>query len=155
MSDERPAPLAGVLRVLYSIAIFTAALSLVLTGVFTIYEPPDGGDEFSSQFQEDFDYGEEDSDSSDYGRNVGLILTLIGGTTMGAAVAALGARANALRSGLLLTGVILFSTGVGMGVSGSDNWLVILTSGLALAYLVASLPALEDGLPFALRRGGG
>ncbi len=36
MSDERPAPLAGVLRVLYSIAIFTAGLSLVLTGVFTI-----------------------------------------------------------------------------------------------------------------------
>jgi hypothetical protein len=153
MSDERPAPLAGVLRVLYSIAIFTAALSLVLTGVFTIYEPPGGGDEFAGQFEE-FEEA-EGSDQSDYGRNVGLILTLIGSTTMAAAVAALGARANALRSGLLLTGVILFSTGVGMGASGSDNWLVILTSGLALAYLVVSLPALEDGLPFALRRGGG
>jgi hypothetical protein len=149
MSDERPAPLAGVLRVLYLIAIFTAALSLVLTGVFTIYEAPDGGDEFAAQFQED-----EGSDQADYQRNVGLLLTLIGTTTMGAAVAGLGAKANALRSGLLLTGVILFSTGVGMGVSGSDNWLVILTSGLAFAYLVVSLPALEDGLPIALRRGG-
>jgi predicted phage tail protein len=149
MSDERPAPLAGVLRVLYSIAIFTAGLSLVLTGVFTIYEPPDGGDEFAAQFQED-----DGSDQSDYQRNVGLLLTVIGATTMAASVAGLGAKANALRSGLLLTGLILFSTGVGMGVSGSDNWLVILTSGLALAYLIASLPALEDGLPFALRRGG-
>jgi len=150
MSDERPAPLAGVLRVLYLIAILTATLSLVLAGVFTIYESPDGGDEFAEQFQE-----EEGSDQSDYGRNVGLILTLVGTTTMAAAVAGLGARANALRSGLLLAGVIVFSVGVGMGFSGSDNWLVILTSGLAFAALVASLPALEDGLPIALRRGGG
>jgi hypothetical protein len=149
MSDERPAPLAGVLRVLYLIAILTATLSLVLTGVFTIYESPDGGDEFAEQFQE------EGSDQSDYGRNVGLILTLVGTTTMVAAVAGLGARANALRSGLLLAGVSVFSVGVGMGFSGSDNWLVILTSGLAFAALVASLPALEDGLPIALRRGGG
>ena len=150
MSNERPAPLAGVLRVLYLLAIFTAALSLALTGVFSIYEPPDGGGEFARQFEE-----ETGSDRSDYGRNIGLILTFIGTTTMATAVAGLGARANALRSGLLLAGVIVFSVGVGMGFSGSDNWLVILTSGLAFAALATGLPALEDGLPIALRRGGG
>jgi len=149
MSDERRAPLAGVLRVLYLIAILAATLSLVLTGVFAIYEPPDGGDEFVQQFEE-----ETGSDQSDYGRNIGLILTLVGTTAMAGAIVALGARANALRSGLLLAGVSVFSVGVGMGFSGSDNWLVILTSGLAFAALAVCLPALEDGLPMALGRGG-
>ena len=155
MSDERPAPLAGVLRVLYFIAILAATLSLVFTGVFMIYEPPGGGDEFAVQFEEEEGWDQSDSDQSDYQRNVGLILTLVGTTTMVAAVAGLGARANALRSGLLLAGVSVFGVGVGMGSSGANNWLVILTSGLAFAALAASLPALEDGLPIALRRGGG
>ena len=149
MSSERPAPLAGMLRVLYLIAILAATLSLVLTGVFSIYEPPDGGDEFVQQYEV-----QEGPPQSDYGRNIGLILTLVGTTTMAAAILGLGAWANALRSGLLLAGVIVFSVGVGMGFSGSDNWLVILTSGLAFAALAASLPALEDGLPIALRRSG-
>ena len=150
MSDERPAPLAGVLRVLYLIAILAATLSLVLTGVFSIYEPPDGGDEFVQGYEV-----QEGPAQSDYGRNIGLILTLLGTTAMAAAIAGLGARANALRSGVLLAGVGVFGAGVGVGFAGSDNWLTILTSGLAFAVLAASLPALEDGLPIALRRGGG
>ena len=149
MSDERPAPLAGVLRVLYLIAILAATLSLVLTGVFSIYEPPDQGDEFAREFEE-----QEGPADSEYGRNIGLILTLVGTATMYTAIVGLGARANALRSGLLLAGVGVFSGGVGVGFAGSDNWLTIMTSGLAFAALVVSLPALEDGLPIALRRGG-
>jgi len=149
MSDERPAPLAGVLRVLYLIAILAATLSLVLTAVFSIYEPPGQGDEFAREFEE-----EEGPGDSDYGRNIGLILTLVGTAAMATAIMGLGARANALRSGLLLAGVGLFSGGVGTGFSGSDNWLTILTSGLAFAALALTFPALEDGLPIALGRGG-
>ena len=149
MSDERPAPLAGVLRVLYLIAILAATLSLVLTAVFSIYGPPGQGDEFAGEFEEEGGPGD-----SDYERNIGLILTLIGTTAMATGLVGFGARANALRSGLLLAGVSLFSAGVAVGFSGSNNWLTILTSGLAFAALAASLPALEDGLPIALGRGG-
>ena len=148
MSSERPVPLAGVLRFLYLIAILTATLSLILTGVFILYEAPDEGTEFVSGFGE-----EEEAPQSDYARNVGLILTLVGTTAMATSILALGARANALRSGLLLAGIGVFAGGVGAASAGANNWLAILMSGLAFVVLAASFPMLENGMPVALGRG--
>jgi hypothetical protein len=163
MSDVRSAPLAGVLRVLYLIAILAVTLSLVTTGVFSFYERPtetftlyehsgqeEGLQVSANVFAQSFEHRE-----SGYWRNVGLILTLTATTMMAAAIVGLGAKANALRCGLLFAGVGLFSAGVVVGFSGSDNWLTMLTSALAFAVLAASFPALEDGLPMALGRGGG
>jgi hypothetical protein len=66
----------------------------------------------------------------------------------------LSSRFNPLRAGLLAGGVGLVLAGVGVGSSGSDDWLVFLTSGLALLVLIGSAYWLDEGLPLESLTGG-
>lgn len=151
MSLQPTAPLAGTLRVFYSLALLGVILAVVLTGVFTNYKAPEASqdeDEFALQFEE------EGGGQGDYTRNVGLILALTGTGLMGTAILGLGSRSNPMRIGLLLAGLGLFGTGVGMGSTGSDDWISFATAALGFVTVAASFPWLEDGLPIGWRRGG-
>jgi len=151
MSLQSTAPLAGTLRVFYFLALFGVILAVVLTGVFTNYKPPKAyqeEDEFARQFEE------EGGGQGDYTRNVGLILALTGTGLMGTAILGLGSRFNPMRIGLLLAGLVLFGTGVGMGSTGSNDWTCFVTAAVGFVTVAASFPWLEDGLPIGRRRGG-
>lgn len=151
MSAQPPAPLAGTLRVFYFLTLFGVILAVVLTGVFTNYEPPKTSwdqDEFVRQFEE------EEAAQRDYRRNVGLILALTGTGFMGTGILGLSSRFNPARIGLLLAGLILFGVGVGMGSTGSDDWVSFLTAALGFVTVAGGFPWLEDGLPIGRRRAG-
>jgi len=148
MSQQQVSPLAGVLRVLFFLAVASLAIAAAVTGVTTLYDPPASEqDEFRDvEGFDGFSFG-PDEDKADYNRNVGLIVGLIGVAVSTVGLLGLGARFNPLRSGLLAGGVGLVLVGVGIGSSGSDDWLTFLTSGLALLGLLASGLWLDDGLP--------
>ena len=151
MSLQPTAPLAGTLRVFYFLALLGVILAVVLTGVFTNYEPPKAfqeEDEFARQFEE------EEAGQRDYRRNVGLILALTGTGFMGTAILGLGSRFNPVRIGLLLAGLVLFGAGVGVGSTGSNDWISFAAAALGFVTVAASFPWLEDGLPIGRRRRG-
>jgi len=158
MSLQPPAPLAGTLRVFYFLALLGVTLAVVLTGVFTNYESPQPSyessqaswddDEFARQFEEG---GEA---QRDYRRNVGLILALTGTGFMGTAILGLSSRFNPVRIGLLLAGLVLFGTGVGVGSTGSHDWLSFVTAAVGFVTVAGSFPWLEEGLPIGRWRGG-
>ncbi len=145
MSEQQTSPMAGVLRVLFFLAVAVVAVTVVVSGVTTLYEAPsgDGGFVFGG-----------DQESADYNRNLGLIFGLIGTATVAVGLLGLGSRFNPLRAGLLAGGVGLVLAGVGVGSSGSDDWLVFLTSGLALIVLIGSAYWLDEGLPLKSLTGG-
>jgi hypothetical protein len=152
MSQQQMSPLAGVLRVLFFLAVAVVAVTVVVSGVTTLYEAP-SGDEGGFQELEGFRF-DEDEESADYNRNLGLIFGLIGTATIAVGLLGLGSRFNPLRAGLLAGGVGLVLAGVGVGSSGSDDWLVFLTSGLALLVLIGSAYWLDEGLPLESLTGG-
>lgn len=148
MSQQQVSPLAGVLRVLFFLAVASLAIAAAVTGVTTLYDPPASEqDEFrDAEGFDGFSFG-PDEDKADYNRNVGLIVGLIGVAVSTVGLLGLGARFNPLRSGMLAGGVGLVLVGVGFGSSRSDDWLTFLTSGLALLGLLVSGLWLDDGLP--------
>ena len=155
MSAQASAPLAGVLRVAFFLAVAALGITTVGVGVTNLYEAPsqeeatfdDGFGDFDGVFV-------EDEEQADYNRNVGLILGVIGAGVIALGLLALDARLNPLRSGLLAAGVGLILWGVGTGSNGSDDWLTVLTSGLGLAVLLACTGFLDNGLPRELFTGG-
>ncbi len=154
MSLQQTPPLAGLLRVLFFLAVAVMGITTVAIGVTTIYEAPSGGDEAFDGF--DGIVFEQDEETADYNRNLGLVFGFIGVATIAVGLLGLGPRFNPLRSGLLGGGVGLVLAGVGVGAGGSDDWLTFVTSGLALLTLLGSAAWLDEGLPLqSLTRGGG
>ena len=149
MSQQQMPSLAGVLRVVFFLAVAVLAVTVVVTGVVTLYDAPSGDTGAFQGFQ-----GFEDDGTADYNRNVGLILGFIGAGTIVIGLLGLRSRLNPLRVGLLAGGVALVLGGVGVGSSGTDDWLIFLTSGLALAALIGSAPWLDEGLPLEMRTTG-
>ncbi len=149
MSQQQTSHMAGVLRVLFFLAVAAVAVTVVVSGVTTLYEAPSGDEGGFDGFG-----FEEDSESADYNRNIGLIFGLIGTATIAVGLLGLGSRFNPLRAGLLAGGVGLVLAGVGVGSSGSDDWLVFLTSGLALLVLIGSAYWLDEGLQLEMRTQG-
>jgi hypothetical protein len=168
MPEQASAPLAGLLRVVFFLAVAAMGLTAAVTGVTTLYDAPEEEEpQFDEQFNEfeglegfdgfntDVFAVEESEEKRDYDRNVGLILGLLGTAAIAAAVLALGSRYNPLRAGLLAGGAGLVLWGVATGVEASDDWLVFVTSGLALVTLVVCSLWLDEGLPpDALRQTG-
>ena len=173
MNQQQTSPMAGVLRVLFFLAVAIVAVTVVVSGVTTLYKAPSGDegglDEFEGfeiegfeEFEQLEEFGvfdgfefEEDQESADYNRNLGLIFGLIGTATIAVGLLGLGSRFNPLRAGLLAGGVGLVLTGVGVGSSGSDDWLTFVTSGLALLTLLGSVAWLDEGLPVQSLISGG
>ncbi len=162
MRDGPRAPLAGFFHVLYFLAATSVTVAVVATGVATFADEPDRQDPYATpyddrqieQFQEEqADYEKE---RADYERDTGLVLSLVGTAVMAAAVLALGSRFNALRSGLLLGGLLLFITGVGGPEaisfdSGdqerSDIWISFVVSCIAFVTVIGSCAWIDDGMP--------
>ena len=155
MSHQQTPPLAGVLRVVFFLAVASMAVTAVIIGVTTLYEAPSGDQSEFRDFEgfETFII-EQDEETANYNRNVGLILSFIGMGTIALGLLGLGSRFNALRAGLLAGGVGLVFGGVAVGSGGSDDSLTFLTSGLAFLTLLACSPWLEDGFPLATLAGG-
>ncbi len=145
MSLQQTPPLAGLLRVLFFLAVAVTGITTVVIGVATIYEVPSGGEEAFEGF--DGFVFEQDQETADYNRNLGLLFGFIGITTIAVGLLGLGSRFNPLRTGLLGGGVGLVLAGVGIGAGGSDDWLTFVTSGLALLTLLASAAWLDEGFP--------
>lgn len=133
------APLSGVLRVVYFLAVAIAGVLVAITGVISLYEPPSG----------DTIAGVTSSASSreGYDRNVSLILAAIAAGVFAFAILALGSRFNPLRAGLLLGGLIIYLIGIGFWASASDRWLGFLMSIVVFGLLPGLYVWLEDGLP--------
>jgi hypothetical protein len=150
MNQGQSPALAGVLKVVFFLAVASMAVTAVTIGVTTLYEAPSGDDEFEefNQF-EGFEtlVIQQDEETADYNRNVGLILSFIGMSAIALSLLGLGSRFNPLRAGLLAGGVGLAFAGIAVGSGGSNDWLTFLTSGLSLLVLVACSPWLEEGLP--------
>jgi len=155
MNQQQTPALAGVLKVVFFLAVASMAVTAVVIGVTTLYEAPSGEEADFGEFEgfEGFII-EQDEETANYNRNVGLILSFIGIGTFALGLLGLGSRFNALRAGLLAGGVGLVFVGVAEGSSGSDDWLTFLTSGLAFLTLAACSPWLEKGLPLATLAGG-
>jgi len=148
MGQDQAKPMAGVLRVLFFLAVAVLGITVVLSGVTTLYDAPATDEQPADGFEgfNGFSFG-PDEEKADYNRNVGLIVGLIGVAVSSGGLLGLGSRHNALRSGLLAGGVGLVLAGVIYGSDGSDDWLTFLTSGLGLLGLLVSALWLDDGLP--------
>ncbi len=148
MRSESTAPLAGFFRVLYFIAVTIATVAVVATAVDTFFDRPGNSSGF-------------DHSEADFVRDTGFALSLVGTGAMVVAILALGSRFNALRSGLLFGGVLLFLSGVGgfeiitlfedYREERPDEWLSFAVSCLAFVTLVGSSIWLEEGLPVSER----
>ena len=105
MSQQQVSPLAGVLRVLFFLAVAVVGVTTVVSGVTTLYDAPSSGeDEFrDAEGFDGFSCG-PDEDKADYNRNVGLVVGLIGVAVSTGGLLGLGSRFNPLRSGLLAGG---------------------------------------------------
>jgi hypothetical protein len=155
MTQHQTPALAGVLKVVFFLAAASMAVTAVTIGVTTLYEAPSSEE---TEFQEFERFNglivEQDQETADYNRNVGLILGFIGIGTTALGLLGLGSRFNPLRAGLLAGGVGLVFAGIGVGSGGSNDWLTFLTSGLAFLTLVACSPWLDEGLPPDILVGG-
>ena len=155
MSEQTSAPLAGLLRVVFFLAVASVGLATAILGVTTLYDAPDQEEpQFDEEFQDfEFDFNtdvftfEESEETRDYNRNVGLIFGFLGTAVIAASILALGSRQNPLRAGLLAGGVGLTLFGVATGSDASDDWLAFLISGLALFTLLVCSLWLDEGLP--------
>ncbi len=154
MNQNQTPALAGVLKVVFFLAAASLAVTAVALGVTTLYEAPSADKIEFGEFEgfEAFVI-EQDKETADYNRNVGLILGFIGIGTIALGLLGLGSRSNPLRAGLLAGGVGLVFVGVAQGSGGSNDWLTFLTSGLAFLTLVACSPWLDEGLPLDLLAG--
>jgi hypothetical protein len=155
------APLAGVFRVVYFLALATVALFAVLTGVMAFYEPP-GDDTLSGGI--DFDNIDLDGDTApddvgelfpglqaadealDYNRNVTIIYTAIAAGLFAIPIFGLGRRFNPLRAGLLAGGLLVFLVGMTYWADSSDKWIGFLMAMVCAVVLLAGFPSLEDGM---------
>ena len=158
MSEHQVSPLAGVLRVVFFLAVAVIGVTAVVTGVSNLYEKP-SGDEVQFEGLEGFEGFEgilfgPDQETADYNRNQGMILGFIGIGIIAVGLLGLGSRFNPLRSGLLGGGAALVMAGVFIGSGGSNEWLTFLTSGLATLTLIACSPWLDDGFPLEKLTGG-
>ena len=139
--NQRHVAMAGVLRVLYFLALSGILVSFVVTAITTVYDGPgqDIGGGFASVFVDDAEQS--------YNRNLGAVFSLLGSATMGLAILGFRSSLNSLRSGLLFGGLLLFYTGLGFSASGSDDGLAAIWSLVALGVLIVGAYYLDDGLP--------
>ena len=128
---------------MFFLAVAVLGLLTVGVGVTNLYEAP--GDEFESNGEFGYQPFPGDDDA-DYNRNLGLILGAFGAGSIVVGLLALGSRLNPLRCGLLAGGVGLAIWGVIMGSQGSNDWLTIVTSGIALAVLLYSANFIDEGI---------
>ncbi len=103
MSLPKIPPLAGLLRVLFFLAVAVIGITTAVLGVTTIYEVPSADEDAFDGF-EGFVF-EQDEETADYNRNLGLVFGFIGIATIAVGVLGLGSRFNPLRTGLLGGGV--------------------------------------------------
>ncbi|MDO8616930.1 MAG: hypothetical protein Q7T33_14560 [Dehalococcoidia bacterium] len=162
MAERPDAPLSGVFRVVYFLAVAVVAVFVVVTGVFAFYDPPanepfpgggfftpgdgSGGDGFGFDGQD----GQPQSDGDergDYNRNVSLILMAVSAGVFAAAILAFGPRFHPLRAGLLLGGLVVYLVGVGFWSGATDDWIGFVMSVVTFAVLTGSFAFLEEGLP--------
>ena len=154
MNPRQTPALAGVLKVVFFLAAASMAVTAVTIGVTTLYEAPSGDEAEFGEFEGIRGFViEQDEETADYNRNVGLILGFIGIGAIAVGLLGLGSRFNPLRAGLLGGGVGLVFAGVAVGSGGSNDWLTFLTSGLAFLTLVACSPWLDEGLPLNVLTG--
>jgi hypothetical protein len=154
MNQRQTPALAGVLKVVFFLAAASMAVTAVTIGVTTLYEAPSGEEAEFGEFEGFQGFvNEQDEETADYNRNVGLILGFIGIGTIALGLLGLGSRFNPLRAGLLGGGAGLVFAGVAVGSGGSNDWLTFLTSGLAFLTLVACSPWLDEGLPLNMLTG--
>ncbi len=159
-----PTPLSGFFRVIYFLAATVVTVAVVATAITTFADSPDRPDPFEDSRYVDEEFRDEFEERQDayedalpeYERDTGLVLSFVGTAVMAAAILALGSRFNALRSGLLLGGLLLFIAGVGGddfisfdsgGPERSDVWTSFLASCLAFVAIVGSCFWIENGLP--------
>ena len=155
MDSAQDAPLSGVFRVVYFLAIATVSVFLVVSGVRAFYDPPDEPSGFPGDgfFEpgDSFDDGplqdEANDDREDYNRNVSLIVIAISGGVFALAILGLGSRFNPLRAGLLLGGLIIYLVGMGFWADSTNEWIGFLMTFVVFAVLAGSYAWLEDGLP--------
>lgn len=149
MAVSADAPLSGVFRVVYFLAIGVTCLFVVITAVTAFYDPPAGENEFpgnGNPFFPDESF-EVDNDRENYNRNVSLIFVATGAVAYVVAIFGLGARFNPLRAGLMLGGLLLFLTGMGFWTDSTNEWLGSLSATVILLVLLAGYLSLEDGFP--------
>jgi hypothetical protein len=144
MSVQIHVPMAGLLRVIFFIALVSAVTIFVISLVTSVYEGP--GEGVSSRVTSVL----VDDTEANYNRNLGIIYSLISGALSAVAILGLRSNLNALRCGLLAAGLGVFFAGFGYATSGSSDWLVAVWSLLATIVLLASARYLEDGASFAL-----
>ena len=144
MPESREAPMSGVLRVVYFLAIASVAVTAVVMAITAFYDPP--ADEFG--FSGGFGTSFVPDDQANYNRNVSLIFAAV---SIGSLVLALvmDIRFNALRAGLLLGGLVLFYISMGYAAGGSDQWVAFITAALTFALLAAGFAVLGERSPFA------
>ena len=159
MAERPDAPLSGVFRVVYFLAVAVVAVFVVITGVLAFYDPPadeafpgggffapgdgsgDDGFGFDGQPQSDGD------EQGDYNRNVSLILMAVSAGVFAAAILAFGSRFHPLRAGLLLGGLVVYLVGVGFWANASNDWVGFVMSVATFGVLAGSFAFLEEGLP--------
>ncbi len=95
MSSQSSIAMAGVLRVVYFLAMAGVVTAFVVTAITNIYEGPDEEENFGRGLSAQF----VDEEQEDYNRNLGIIFSLIGTGVMGAGVLGFKSPLNALRSG--------------------------------------------------------
>lgn len=153
MAASADAPLSGVFRVVYFLAIGVTCLFVVITAIAAFYDPPAGESEFpgnGNPFVPDESF-EVDNDREDYNRNVSIIFAVTAASAYAMAIFGLGARFNPLRAGLLLGGLLLFLTAMGFWADSANQWVGFVSAVVILLLLLGGYSSLEDGFP--VRRG--
>ncbi len=149
MAEPTDAPLSGLFRVVYFLAVAVVAVFLVVTAIASFYEAPSS----DSVNPNDFVPGTfttplaAANDHDDYNRNVTLILIAVSAGAFAASILAFGSRFNPLRAGLLLGGLLIYLFGIGFWTGASNQWTGFLMSLIAFAVLAGSFAFLEEGLP--------
>ena len=149
MNDQPFVPMAGLLRVVYFLAITSILIVLVQTGITHIYTAPGGEDIAKTATR--VATSPLASHEESYDRNVGLIFSLIGGGIMVGSILGLPSPQNALRAGLLAAGLSVYFIGFGYASKGSSDWLVPIEALLAFGWLLAGGRYLNDGLDVLTR----